>query len=64
MAEIIKKSLNILDYLIIMAAFWVFSHIDFANLSWSNIFYLVTFVLWFGMLAVRIFIMYRNERQK
>jgi len=64
MFEIIKNELKIFDYFIIIAAFYMFSHLDFANLDTVQIVYIVTFVLWFIMLAVRVFILYKNEGKK
>ena len=64
MFEIIKKELKVFDYLIIIAAFYMFSKLDFANLDMVEIVYLVTFVLWFIMLAVRVFIIYKNGGKK
>ena len=64
MFEIIKKELKVFDYLIIIAAFYMFSRLDFANLDIVQIVYVVTFVLWFIMLAVRVFILYKNGGKK
>ena len=64
MFEIIKNELKIFDYFIIIAAFYMFSHLDFANLDTVQIVYIVTFVLWFIMLAVRVFILYKNGGKK
>ena len=64
MFEIIKKELKVFDYLIIIAAFYMFSRLDFANLDIVQIVYVVTFVLWFIMLAVRVFIIYKNGGKK
>ena len=64
MFEIIKNELKIFDYFIIIAAFYMFSHLDFSNLDTVQIVYIVTFVLWFIMLAVRVFILYKNEGKK
>ena len=65
MLEIIKNTLGKFDYVIlIMAIYMLFWHLDYSNLDWVQIVYLVSFVLWFIMLAARIFILYRNEVQK
>ncbi len=64
MLEILKKELKLFDYFILIAAVFMFSHLDFANLDTVQIIYLVTFVLWFIMTAVRVFILYKNEGQK
>ena len=64
MLEILKNELKIFDYFVLIAAVFMFSHIDFANLDTVEIVYLVTFVLWFIMLAVRIFILYKNGGRK
>lgn len=64
MLEILKKELKIFDYFILVAAVYMFSHLDFSNLDTVQIVYLVTFVLWFIMLAVRVFILYKNGGKK
>ena len=64
MLEILKKELKIFDYFILIAAVYMFSHLDFSNLDTVQIVYLVTFVLWFIMLAVRVFILYKNGGKK
>ncbi len=64
MLEIIKDTLKIFDYLILVAAIYMFSHFDYSNLDTVQIIYIVTFVLWFVMLAVRIIILYKNGGKK
>ena len=64
MLEIIKSELKVFDYLIIIAAFYMFSNFDYNNLDTVQIVYIVTFVLWFIMLAVRVFILYKNGGKK
>ena len=61
MLEIIKKTLGTFDYLILIAAFYMFSHFDYSNLDTVEIIYIVSFVLWIVMVTVRIFILYKNE---
>jgi len=64
MLEILKNELKLFDYFILIAAVFMFSRLDFANLDIVQIVYVVTFVLWFIMLAVRIFILYKNGGKK
>ena len=64
MWEAIKKSMGTFDWLIFIAAFYMFSHFDYSNLDMVEIVYIVTFVLWFVMLGARIFITYRGKGEK
>ena len=59
--KIIQKSLGKLDYVLLIAALILFTHFDYSNLVTSDIIYIVTFALWFVMLLVRIFIVFKNE---
>ena len=61
MLKVIQKSLGKLDYVLLIAAVFLFTHFDYSNLATSDIIYIVTFALWFVMLAVRIFIVFKNE---
>ena len=60
MISILKKNLNFLDWVILALAIFMFARMDYANLSTVNIIYIVSFGLWLIMLAVRIFIIYKN----
>ena len=65
MLEIIKKTVGTLDYMILIIAIYMLGwHLDYSNLDIVQTVYLVSFVLWFVMLAARIFILYRNEVRK
>jgi hypothetical protein len=58
--EVLKRAVSIFDALIIAAAVFLFSKMDYENLTLFNKIYIVVFVLWFLMLIVRIFIVYKN----
>ncbi len=58
--EIIKQSLSKIDCLLIVAALFIFSTLDYSNLSLDDKIYLGVFGIWMVMLAVRIFITYKN----
>lgn len=60
MLEVLKRAVSIFDALIIAAAVFLFSKMDYENLTLFNKIYIVVFVLWFLMLIVRIFIVYKN----
>lgn len=60
MLELLKRSMNFLDVLILVAAVYMFSNFDYSNLSTMNIVYIVVFVLWLIMLVVRIFVVYKK----
>ena len=64
MLEILKKSMNIIDLLILAAAMFLLTSYDYSNLSTLNIIYIVSFVLWLIMLAARIYIVYKKEAKK
>ena len=64
MLEVLKRAVSIFDALIIAAAVFLFSKIDYENLTLFNKIYIVVFVLWFLMLIVRIFIVYKNGEVK
>lgn len=64
MLEILKKSMNIIDVLILAAAAFLLTSYDYSNLSTLNIVYIVSFVLWLIMLAARIYIVYKKEAKK
>lgn len=58
--ELLKRSMNFFDVLILVAAVYMFSHFDYSNLSTMNIVYIVVFVLWLIMLVVRIFVVHKK----
>ena len=60
MISILKKSLNFLDWLILALAIFMFARMDYENLTFLNKIYLASFGLWFVMLGVRIYIIYKN----
>ncbi len=60
MISFLKKSLNLLDWLILALAVFMFWRMDYANLTFMNKIYLASFGLWFIMLGVRLYIIYKN----
>ena len=64
MLEVLKKSVGILDGLILALAVFMFSNLDYENLSTSDKIYIVGFGLWVIMLVIRIFIIYKNTGVK
>ena len=60
MAKKIFKAVNVLDWLIAAAALYIIANMDFANLTTVNIIYLVTFVIWLVLFALRIVIVVRR----
>lgn len=64
MLDVIKNTVGILDWLLLIAAVCLFSNFDYSNLSTMNIIYIVTFILWFVMLCTRIIIVYRGGKKK
>lgn len=60
MISFLKKSLNLLDWLILALAVFMFWRMDYANLTFLNKIYLASFGLWLVMLGVRLYIIYKN----
>lgn len=61
--ESIKKCLGFFDYILLIAAVYMFSHFDYSNLDIVEIVYIVSFTLWFGMLATRVYITYTGKNK-
>ncbi len=59
--KLLKKSMSVLDFLIIVVALFMFEKLDYSNLETSDIIYMVAFGLWILMLFVRIFIVKKND---
>lgn len=64
MLDVLKKSISILDALILAVAAFMFFNLDYENLSTSDKIYIGGFGLWTIMLCVRIFIIYKNDGGK
>lgn len=64
MLEVLKKSVGILDAIILAVAVYIFFSMDYENLSTSDKIYIAGFGLWVIMLCVRIFIIYKNGEGK
>ena len=60
MLEVLKKSVGILDGLILIAAAFMFFGMDYDNLTTSDKIYIVGFGLWVIMLVIRVYIIYKN----
>ncbi len=60
--KVLKESLSKIDCLLLAAATFIFlTTPDYSNLTTDDKIYLGVFAIWIIMLAVRIFIKYRNE---
>lgn len=64
MLEAAKKCLGFFDYILLIAAVYMFSHFDYSNLDVIEIVYIVSFTLWIIMLTVRIYITYKGKGEK
>lgn len=64
MFEAIKKTLGKFDWLLLIAAVFLFTHFDYSDLKIVDIIYMVTFTLWFCMLLFRIYINYSGKKFK
>ena len=63
MVEILKKAFDKFDALIILAAIFLFLHFDYSNLSLIDKIYIVSFAFWTVAKAIRVYIIYKNERK-
>ncbi len=61
MLDILKQALRPMDCLIFVAAAILFTQLDYEALTAVEIMYMVTFGIWFLLLLVRIFIIYRKD---
>ena len=62
MPKKIYKAVHPFDWLIAVAALIIFAKLDFAALTTVDIIYLVTFVVWAVLFALRIIIVLRGEK--
>lgn len=63
MVEILKKAFDKFDALIILAAVFLFLHFDYDNLSLIDKIYIGSFGFWAVTKAIRVYIIYNNERK-
>ena len=64
LAKRIFKAVHPFDWLIAVAAAIIFAKLDFADLTAIDIVYLVTFVIWGILFALRIFIVLRQNGER
>ena len=64
MLEVLKRAMGILDVLIFAVAAFMFSNLDYENLSISDKIYISGFGFWIIMLCIRIFIVYKDSGGK
>ena len=64
MIAALKKSFNKFDALILLAAVFLFSHFDYANLSMLNKIYIASFAIWGVMKFIRVYIVFKNNSGK
>ena len=62
MLEILKKAFDKFDALITLAAIFLFLHFDYGNLSLIDKIYIASFSVWAVMKAIRVYILYKNEK--
>ena len=62
MLDVLKQSLKPFDFLILIAAVFLFSKFDYDNLAIIDIIYIISFTLWFIMMFIKIYILYRKRR--
>ena len=64
MVEVLKKSVKLMDWLIIAAGVFWLGNMDFENLGTSEMAYIAVFALWILMLFIRVYIIYKNDGGK
>ena len=63
MLEILKKTFDKFDGLIILAAIFLFIHFDYDNLSMLDKIYMASFAFWTVTKIIRLYIVYNNEKK-
>ena len=63
MLEILKKTFDKFDGLIILAAIFLFIHFDYDNLSMLDKIYTASFAFWTVTKIIRLYIVYNNEKK-
>ncbi len=63
MLEILKKTFDKFDGLIILAAIFLFLHFDYNNLSLLDKIYIASFGFWTVTKFIRMYIIYKNEKK-
>ncbi len=61
MKDVLKEILRPFDCLILVAAVFLFSKMNYDNLEIVDIIYIATFTLWFAMLIIRGVITYNRR---
>lgn len=62
MLDVLKKAFDKFDGFIILAAIFLFSNFDYSNLSTLDKVYIASFAFWTVTKFIRLYIVYRNER--
>ena len=63
MLEILKKAFDKFDALIILAAVFLFIHFNYDNLSLLDKIYIASFAFWTVTKFIRLYIVYKNEKE-
>ena len=61
--EILKKAFDKFDALIILAAVFLFIHFNYDNLSLLDKIYIASFAFWTVTKFIRLYIVYKNEKE-
>ena len=64
MLAIFKKAFDKFDVLIVLVAVFLFTHMNYDNLSIVDKAYIASFVFWTVTKIIRLYIVYNNERDK
>ncbi|MBR3621858.1 MAG: hypothetical protein IKN43_00720 [Selenomonadaceae bacterium] len=56
-----KKTMNVLDAVILLLALWIFHGLDFSNLTVFDKIYVGTFAIWFLLFIIRIVIILKKK---
>ena len=63
MIELLKKTFDKFDGLIILAAVFLFTHFDYDNLSTLDKIYIASFAAWGVTKLIRLYIIYKKEKE-
>ena len=64
MPNFLKEAFDKFDIFIILAAVILFGHFDYENLSTLDKIYIASFAAWGVMKIIRIYILFKNERDE
>ncbi len=58
------KMIKVVDWIIAVVAVVLFTQMDFNNMTIPGVLYLTAFIMWFGMLLIRIYLQATKKRRE